>query len=105
MSLIDTAGRSGRFLTRAQNRAITIESAPRSSKKLLSTDTRSTCTTSDSTSAKALSVFDSESVPMPCEVGGSARLAVNELRASCTTSGGPRNGGQFIGAEHVLAVQ
>ena len=42
MSLIDTAGRSGRFLTRAQNRAITIESAPRSSKKLLSTDTRST---------------------------------------------------------------
>ena len=49
MSLIDTDGRSGRFLTRAQNCAITIESAPRSSKKLLSTDTRSTCTTSAST--------------------------------------------------------
>ena len=42
MSLIDTDGRSGRFRTRAQNCAITIESAPRSSKKLLSTDTRST---------------------------------------------------------------
>jgi hypothetical protein len=39
MSFMDTAGRSGRFLIRAQNRAITIESAPRSSKKLLSTGT------------------------------------------------------------------
>ena len=44
MSFIDTDGRSARFRTRAQNWAITIESAPRSSKKLLSTDTRSTCT-------------------------------------------------------------
>ena len=52
MSLIDTAGNSGRFLTRAQNRAITIESAPKSSKKLLSTDTRSRPITSASTSAK-----------------------------------------------------
>ena len=42
MSFIDTDGRSGRFRTRAQNWAITIESAPRSSKKWLSTDTRST---------------------------------------------------------------
>ena len=105
MSLIDTAGRSGRFRTRAQNRAITIESAPRSSKKLLSTDTRSTCMTSASTSAKALSVLDSEHVRMPCVVGESARPAVKEPRASCTMSGGPRNGGQLIGAEHVLAVQ
>ncbi len=39
MSFIDTDGRSARFLTRAQNRAITIESAPRSSKKWLSTGT------------------------------------------------------------------
>ena len=36
---IDTDGRSARLRTRAQNRAITIESAPRSSKKWLSTDT------------------------------------------------------------------
>ena len=43
MSFIDTDGRSSRFLTRAQNWAITIESAPRSSKKWLSTGTRSTC--------------------------------------------------------------
>ena len=45
MSLIDTDGRSSRFRTRAQNRAITIESAPRSSKKLPSTDTCSTFST------------------------------------------------------------
>src|SRR4030095_6063162 len=101
MSLIDTAGRSGRFLTRAQNRAITIESAPRSSKKLLSTDTRSTCITPASTSANALSVL---------ELGGSARSAVKVARACCTTvsslnSGGPRGGAQFIGTEHLLAVQ
>ena len=35
MSFIDTAGRSARLRTRAQNWAITIESAPRSVKKLL----------------------------------------------------------------------
>ena len=40
MSFIDTDGRSARFRTRAQNWAITIESAPRSSKKWLSTGTR-----------------------------------------------------------------
>ena len=40
----------------AQNRAITIESAPRSSKKLLSTGTRSTCITAASTSAKTPSI-------------------------------------------------
>ena len=44
-----------RFLTRAQNCAITIESAPRSSKKLLSTGTWSTCSRSASTSARILS--------------------------------------------------
>ena len=53
---MDTEGSSGRFLTRAQNWAITIESAPRSSKKWLSTDTRSTRTTSASTSARLRSV-------------------------------------------------
>ena len=55
MSFIDTGGRSGRFLTRAQNRAITIESAPRSSKKLLSAGTRSAPTTSASTPARTVS--------------------------------------------------
>ena len=58
MSFIDTDGSSGRFRTRAQNCAITIESAPRSSKKLLSTDTRSTCRMSASTSAKLLSMLE-----------------------------------------------
>src|SRR5205823_1408662 len=52
MSFIDTDGRSPRFLTRAQKWAITSESAPSSSKKWLSTDTRSTRRTSASTSAK-----------------------------------------------------
>src|SRR5206468_6773228 len=55
MSFIDTDGRSPRFLTRAQKWAITNESAPSSSKKWLSTDTRSTRRTSASTSAKMLS--------------------------------------------------
>ena len=55
MSFIDTGGGSGRFLTRAQNRAITIESAPRSSKKLLPTGTRSASTTSASTPARTFS--------------------------------------------------
>ena len=56
MSFIDTDGKSPRFLTRAQKWAITSESAPRSSKKWLSTDTRSTRATSASTSAKTVSV-------------------------------------------------
>src|SRR6266513_3191171 len=55
MSFIDTGGRPPRFLTRAQKWAITSESAPSSSKKWLSTDTRSTRRTSASTSAKMLS--------------------------------------------------
>src|SRR5687767_13389796 len=103
MSLIDTAGRSGRFLTRAQNRAITIESAPKSSKKLLSTDTRSTCMASASTSAKTLSVRDSGRASLTCLVGDSGRPIVNASRASCTMSGGLRRSGQLTGADHVLA--
>src|SRR5205823_8746128 len=55
MSFIETDGRFPRFLTRAQKWAITNESAPSSSKKWLSTDTRSTRRTSASTSAKMLS--------------------------------------------------
>src|SRR4029453_8133678 len=105
MSLIDTAGRSGRFLTRAQNRAITIESAPRSSKKMLSTETRSTFTTSASTSAKAVSVLDFARTHLPCGGGDSARPTVNAPRASCNMSGGPRSGGELTGAEHVCAVE
>src|SRR6188472_803527 len=79
MSLIDTDGRSGRFLTRAQNRAITIESAPRSSKKLLSTDTCSTLMTSASTSAKALSVVDSEEARLTCAVEESVSTSAELL--------------------------
>src|SRR5947208_8443679 len=56
MSCMETDGRSPRFRTRAQNLAITNESAPSSSKKWLSTDTRSTRRTSASTSAKMRSV-------------------------------------------------
>ena len=52
-SLIDTDGRSSRLRTRAQNRAITIESAPRSSKKCASTGTCSTPRTPANTSANA----------------------------------------------------
>src|SRR5207249_7926912 len=55
MSFIETDGWSPRFLTRAQKWAITNESAPSSSKKWLSTDTRATRRTSASTSAKLLS--------------------------------------------------
>jgi hypothetical protein len=42
MSFMDTFGTLGRFRTRAQNWAMSIESAPRSSKKWLSTSTCST---------------------------------------------------------------
>src|SRR6266513_591830 len=56
MSCMETDGRSPRFRTRAQNLAITNESAPSSSKKWLSTDTRSTRRTPASTSAKMRSV-------------------------------------------------
>jgi hypothetical protein len=84
MSLIDTDGKSGRFLTRAQNCAITIESAPKSSKKLLSTDTRSTRTTSASTSANALSVLDSNQALLGCGEGASAKARVKTPAASCT---------------------
>src|SRR5947209_5937831 len=56
MRVVDTVGRSARLLTHAQNRAITIESAPRSSKKWLSTDTRSMRTMSASTSARLFSI-------------------------------------------------
>src|SRR5438128_2468375 len=55
MSFIDTDGRFPRFLTRAQKWAITNESAPSSSKKWLSTDTRSTRRRSANTPARMLS--------------------------------------------------
>src|SRR6266404_5149343 len=63
MSFIDTDGRFPRFLTRAQKWAITNESAPSSSKKWLSTDTRSTCRTSASTWAKMLSALVVAALP------------------------------------------
>jgi hypothetical protein len=46
--LIETVGRSGRVRVRAQNRAISIESAPRSSKKWLSCGTSAVASTSAS---------------------------------------------------------
>src|SRR5882724_8119694 len=72
MSLIDTDGRSARFLTRAQKRAITIESAPSTSKKLLSTETRSTPMMSANTSASAPSALAFEPERPPRLVDGSA---------------------------------
>ena len=63
MSFIDTGGRSSRFRTRAQNWAITSESAPRSSKKWLSTGTRSAPQTPASTSAEG---------PLERRAGGAA---------------------------------
>jgi hypothetical protein len=65
MSFIDTVGRSPCFLTRAQNWAITKESAPRSLKKWLSAGTCSTRTTPASTSARRLSVSVPGSVSPP----------------------------------------
>src|SRR5688500_14773174 len=103
MSLNYTVVRSVCTLSRAQNRAITIESAPKSSKNLLSTDTRSTCMASASTSAKTLSVLDSGRAPLTCLVGDSGRPIVNASRASCTMSGGLRSSRQLTGADHVLA--
>lgn len=77
MSFIDTAGMSPRFLTRAQNWAITRESAPRSLKKWLSTGTCSTRTTPASTSARSLSVSVAESAsPLSWRGGMSAGSAV-----------------------------
>src|SRR5437899_9788190 len=57
MSCMDIDGRSPRFRTRAQNFAITRESARSSSKKWLSTDKLSTRKTSASTSARVLSTL------------------------------------------------
>src|SRR3981081_1076403 len=76
MSLIDTDGRSPRFLTRAQKWAITNESAPRSSKKWLSTDTRSTRTISASTPARILSVPVVGPAYLPWVIEDSARSPV-----------------------------
>jgi hypothetical protein len=58
MSFIDTDGRSGRFLTLAQNRVINSESAPRSSKKWLAAEISWPPTMSASNWAKACIVGD-----------------------------------------------
>ena len=76
MSFIDADGRSGRFLTRAQKWAITSESAPRSSKKWLSTGTCSTCMTSASTSARLASRPSVAAEDPFGAVSGPARSAV-----------------------------
>src|SRR5713101_4418253 len=90
MSCIDTDGRSPRFRTRAQNLAITKESAPSSSKKWLSTDTRSTRRTSASTSAKMLSAPVVAALPRPAISVDSATPAGelrSEPRAKCSSHG------------------
>src|SRR5439155_994801 len=69
MSFIETDGRSPRFLTRAQNRAITRESAPSSSKKWLSTDRRSARRTSARTSAaENVGQVTADEFPVPHEL-------------------------------------
>src|SRR3712207_3059777 len=82
MSFIETDGRSARFLTRAQNWAITIESAPRSSKKWLLTDTSLTCTTPASTSAKAVSVRVVVLAYWPSTVGAASKSVVGTGRST-----------------------
>src|SRR5437867_1406690 len=82
MSFIDTDGRFPRFLTRAQKWAITSESAPSSSKKWLSTDTRSTRSTSASTSAKMLSASVVTALPRSSIIVDSAIA-----RARCSSHG------------------
>src|SRR5436190_2372397 len=80
MSFIDTDGRFPRFLTRAQKWAITNESAPSSSKKWLSTDTRSTRRTSASTSAKMLSAPGVAALPR-------ASINIDSATAECSSHG------------------
>src|SRR5437762_8815599 len=80
MSCMDTDGRSPRFRTRAQNLAITSESAPSSSKKWLSTDTRSTRRTSASTSAKMLSAPGVAALPR-------ASINIDSATAECSSHG------------------
>jgi hypothetical protein len=65
MSFIDIEGRSSRLRVRAQNLAITSESAPSSSKKWLSTGTCSTFITSASISA---------SIPSALVAGSAVRV-------------------------------
>src|SRR2546425_7563486 len=111
MSFIDTDGRFPRFLTRAQKWAITNESAPSSSKKWLSTDTRSTRRTSASTSAKMLSApvvaalpRSSITVDSVTRIGrGSGRRSAlptgelrSEPRAKCSSHGLVEEVGQAL---------
>src|ERR1700750_1575700 len=99
MSFMETEGRSSRLRTRAQNLAITSESAPSSSKKWPSAATCSTRLTSASIPARMLSV------PV-------ARTAVTASARSLATSGPGSDGGLaagldrdvFVALEHPLAV-
>src|SRR5215475_16136041 len=88
MSFIDTDGKSSRFLTRAQKWAITNELAPRSSKKWLSTDTRSTFTTSARRSAMMRSVSDVGPTYEPSVLFDSVKssVVVDSVRSTVKTS-------------------
>src|SRR5947209_2668836 len=135
MSLIDSAGRSGRLRTWAQKRAMTMESAPRSSKKCASVGTRSICRTSASTSARAPCVGPASVVSVVAAVGvgrsigsvvrtvpqsattcapragidgcGPGGSSVDELAGDLGRGGGPwsRDALLGVGAEQVLAVE
>src|SRR5439155_1157583 len=104
MSFIETDGRSPRFLTRAQKWAITNESAPSSSKKWLSTDTRSTRRTSASTSAKMLSAPVVAALPRSSISMDSATAharsrnstAASGPSATCSSHGLLEEGGQAL---------
>ncbi len=76
-SFIDTAGRSSRFLIRAQKCAMTRELAPRSSKKWLSSGTWSVFTTPASTSARICSV--PPTAPGVCLIGSVGGLGTNSI--------------------------
>src|ERR1700733_13504533 len=98
MSRIDTEGRSSRLRTRAQKCAMTSESAPRSSKKWLSTGTCSVFTTAASTSARLCSV----SCSVPAEVLIDTRTPCIEDPAGL---GGMRPASRPERVERVRAVQ
>src|ERR1700733_16252430 len=102
MSFMDSDGRAGPFLTRAQKGAITSESAPRSSKKWLSAGACSTCMTSASTLARP-------AARLSAVRGGPAGVERAPARSAVMTS--PRSrvplrtDGELAGAEHVPAVE
>src|SRR6266545_7162743 len=107
MSFIDTDGRFPRFLTRAQKWAMTNESAPSSSKKWLSTDTRLTRRTPASTSAKVRSTLVVAGLlRFSINMDSAIVLAQSEPCAKCSSHGLIEEVGQaqFLAAGDGLLV-